>query len=115
MSAPPGPGRTVTCVCGCGRTGRHYGRGLVMACWNREQRNRNLDRYPRTTPEPTPRPMRLVSESVAGRVADYAELRSWGVSLHEAAARLGVTSRTAHRYESHLRATTTAQEEATAA
>ena len=36
-------------------------------------------------------------------VEDFAELRSWGVSVDEAAARLGVTPRTATRYAASLR------------
>jgi hypothetical protein len=37
------------------------------------------------------------------RVEDYAELRSWGLTRPEAAARLGVTLRTADRYDAELR------------
>jgi hypothetical protein len=38
-----------------------------------------------------------------GRIEDYAELRSWGLSRREAAARLGVTLRTLDRYDADLR------------
>ena len=38
-----------------------------------------------------------------GRVEDYAELRSWGLTRQESAARLGVTIRSALRYEARLR------------
>ena len=37
-----------------------------------------------------------------GRIEDYADLRSWGLTLAEAALRLGVTKRTAQRYEARL-------------
>jgi hypothetical protein len=36
---------------------------------------------------------------VEGRREDYADLRAWGISVEEAAARLGVHVRTAWRYE----------------
>ena len=38
-----------------------------------------------------------------GRIEDYAELRAWGETLEHAAERLGVTARTAQRYEAALR------------
>lgn len=38
----------------------------------------------------------------AGRLEDYAELRSMDHSIAEAALRLGVTKRTAERYEAAL-------------
>ena len=38
-----------------------------------------------------------------GRVEDYTELRSWGLTRQEAAARLGVTIRSVLRYEARLR------------
>ena len=105
----------ITCGCGCGRRGRHQGRRLVEACWIRAKRAGTLDRYPRVTPIPQSRPMRLVATSVQGRLEDYVEMtRDWGLSKAHAADRLGITLRTATRYESHLRATTP-QEESTAA
>lgn len=47
--------------------------------------------------------VQLVGSSSHGRVEDYAELRSWGRTRREAAARLGVTIRSALRYEARLR------------
>ncbi len=37
------------------------------------------------------------------RMEDYAELRWWGLTQAQAAARLGVSERTAQRYEAELR------------
>lgn len=39
----------------------------------------------------------------AGRVEDYAELRSWGLTRQQAADRLGVCLKTAERYDADLR------------
>ena len=39
----------------------------------------------------------------AARLEDYAELRSWGEPMENAAERLGVSFRTAQRYEAALR------------
>jgi hypothetical protein len=38
-----------------------------------------------------------------GRVEDYADLRSWGLTREQAAVRLGVTMRTVLRYDAALR------------
>jgi hypothetical protein len=46
---------------------------------------------------------RAYSAQRAGRIEDYAELRSWGLTRQEAAARLGVTLRTLDRYDADLR------------
>ncbi len=43
------------------------------------------------------------AERKNARVEDYAELRWWGLTQVEAAARLGVCERTAQRYEAGLR------------
>jgi hypothetical protein len=40
----------------------------------------------------------------AGRIEDYQELRSWGLTRREAAERLGVTLRTVDRYDADLKA-----------
>jgi hypothetical protein len=53
---------------------------------------------------PTPRARQRVGSSSAGRVESYAELRSWGLSRAEAAARIGVTRRTVERYEARMAA-----------
>lgn len=39
------------------------------------------------------------SRILVARTEDYAELRSWGVSAADAAVRVGVSPRTARRYE----------------
>lgn len=111
---PRHPGRIVTCACGCGRVDRHKGRGLISACWNRERYHGRIDDWP-PTKQPATHRMKLRADTVRGRLEDYLELRSWGVDDDEAAARLGVTTRTLTRYKAHLRATGAIQEESTAA
>lgn len=106
---PRHPGRIITCAC-CGRTGRHKGRGLIGACWDREKYHGRLTDWP-LTQAPVNRPMALAAGTVRGRFEDYLELRAWGATVPEAARRLGVSERTITRYNSHLRA----QEESTAA
>lgn len=46
---------------------------------------------------------RAYSAIRAARLEDYAELRSWGLRREQAAARLGVSVRTAERYDAELR------------
>jgi hypothetical protein len=41
---------------------------------------------------------------VAGRIEDYAELRGRGLTVAQAAERLGISDRTGTRYEARLRA-----------
>lgn len=57
--------------------------------------------YPESGP-PAER-VQVVGRSAAGRLEDYAELRSWGLTLAEAATRMQVTRRTVQRYEAALR------------
>lgn len=97
-------GPVITCACGCGRRRPHHSRGLVERCWKRHKYNNTIDLFPRTMPVPPPRPMRLISPRVAGRIEDYVELRSWGLSRAEARERVGVTDRTVSRWHTHLRA-----------
>jgi hypothetical protein len=100
----------LTCACGCERTGAHEARGLLPGCYTRAFRAGRLDDYP-------PHPMSLDRRRVAaarmvqgkqaardGRLEDYIELRSWGLSRREAAARVGVTLRTTVRWHHRLRA-----------
>ena len=46
---------------------------------------------------------RAYSAKRAGRVEDYAELRSWGLTRREAGARLGLSLRTLDRYDAELK------------
>lgn len=54
-------------------------------------------------PEDGPPPPGTRGNSCEGRVEDYTELKSWGLTRQQAAARLGVTLRTIVRYEHRLR------------
>ncbi|OLT27766.1 hypothetical protein BJF83_17435 [Nocardiopsis sp. CNR-923] len=97
--------RTITCACGCGRVGRHHGRGLLASCWRREHRHGTLNGWPRTARPARDQLMRLADENIRGRIDDYIELREdHHVPLAEAAARLRVSTRTVTRWHSHLRA-----------
>ncbi|WP_289009372.1 hypothetical protein [uncultured Thermomonospora sp.] len=82
----PGPIR----VCAeCGREREHEAHGLCRTCYTRWRRRAALaaGRVPR----------------IAARVQDYAEVRSLGETRETACARLGISVRTAVRYEGLLR------------
>jgi hypothetical protein len=86
------PRRSIRCGC-CGTLGRHWAHGWVTACYDRWLRAGKPEGGP---PPPWSRPY--------GRREDYAELtREQGFTLYQAAERLGVSSRTAWRYERLLR------------
>ena len=72
-------------VCPCGR---------AWSCW--------WDMGAAGSPAPAPPSGHRISTR-AELMHDFAELRSWGLSVDEAAARLGVTPRTATRYAASLR------------
>jgi hypothetical protein len=75
----------------CGNTGGHRGYGWCTACYFR------WDRAGRPDAGPPPRRN--------GRYEEYAELtRDQHYTLRNAAARMGVSTRTAERYEARLRA-----------
>ncbi len=63
-------------------------------------------------PEGGPRPSRQrATGSFADRLEDYAELRSWGVSVAEAAGRVGISLRTAEEnYEPAVQETAARRE-----
>lgn len=82
--------RVCPAVLGARREGRAY--GLCRNCWVRWQ----SAGFPEDGPQPPERPWGRV---VAARLEDYADLRSWGVSVADAAGRSGVSLRTAQRYE----------------
>ena len=68
--------------------------GRTWSCW--------WDAASAAWPSPAPPSGHRISTR-AELVEDFAELRSWGLSVDEAAARLGVTPRTATRYAASLR------------
>lgn len=82
----------------CGRVRPHGGLGLCEGCYS----------YARRPYVPTgagmggPGVLRDTS-AVAGRLQDYAEIRSRHYTIGQAAARLGISIRTADRYEARLR------------
>lgn len=83
----------VLCVC-CGGLGRHSGRRLCKTCYSRHHLARTLDRHP----------VLGYALPKLWRVESYAELRGRGLSVRDAAERLGVSDRTGTRYEVQLKA-----------
>jgi hypothetical protein len=73
----------------CGRFMPIDARGLCSACWTRNSDNGTLGEF---------------GYVKADRLADFAEMRGLGVAVPAAAARLGVSERTAWRYEAELKA-----------
>ena len=57
-----------------------------------------------TTAQAAENGRRALSAQAAGRLEDYQELRSWGLTRRQAAARLGICLKTTDRYEAKLRA-----------
>jgi hypothetical protein len=76
---------------GCER--RRFTRGLCHTCYYAARAAGTLP-PPLLSNSPT-------QQDAAGRREDYADLRGWGLSVNQAAERLGVCLRTAERYESH--------------
>lgn len=72
----------------CGRVRPLLGRGLCNPCRWMSRRNGTILDY---------------GYVKADRVADYARLRGLGYELEDAAVRVGVSKRTAERYEAQLR------------
>lgn len=84
----------------------HGGRGYCARCYKRWGDHG----YPAAGPPPPGRAgLHAGSErSAAGRREDYAELRQLhGLTVLEAAVRLGIVRRTAYRYEAAIRAAAT--------
>lgn len=75
--------------CSCERVLPVPRRGLCSRCYDRHLRYGTLDGF---------------GYMKADRMADYARLRAGGADVPTAAARLGVTARTAWRYEGELAA-----------
>lgn len=98
--------RIITCK-HCGDTKRHGAYGWCHACYTRWDRaGRPEDGPPQKTS-----PLAVLelawqahSERRKGRLEDYQDLRSWGLTVERAARRLGLSERTAWRYEAALRA-----------
>ena len=88
--APPREAAPPECRCGCGRPAACRRCKLTRACYQRWRRHGWPDDVP------PPRAAR------AGRIEDYLELRSQGLTRTQAAERLGVTRRTIERYEHDL-------------
>jgi hypothetical protein len=87
---------TQLCVCGCNRPavarpGKPATRGFRYSC------------YRRWLAQGKPEELRPPRDWRRGRLESYAELRGWGQTIQQAADRLGVTYRTATRYEAELR------------
>lgn len=101
---------TITCACGCGRTGPHEARGLTKVCYARARRRGVLHRYPLWSASQAFRDRRAASIRRAhrthrdARIEDYVHLRETGETRHAAESRLGVTHRTTTRWHSTLRA-----------
>jgi hypothetical protein len=75
------------CAC-CGQRRVVKRRGLCRACEKRHERAGTIADWGWTKAE---------------RLAEYRQARAGGLSPHQAAARVGVTRRTAWRYEAALR------------
>lgn len=95
--------RAVRCTC-CTRFGPHKAFGWCVACYQR------WDRAGRPDTGPPLRPRDPIAAAEAGRraakaarIEDYLELRSWGETREQAAARLGVCEETTRRYDRALR------------
>lgn len=85
------------CCC-CGERPRRYSNGWCKPCWNR------WDYAGRLGPGPPPRR--------CGRWDEYAELtREMGHSLRQAAERMGISVRTAWRYEARISSNATTEQD----
>lgn len=100
--------RTVKCAC-CTRSAGHKAFGWCDACYQRWR----IAGRPDTGPPPPPQdPIAAAAAgrraAKAARIEDYLELRSWGETREQAAARLGVCEETTRRYDRALRERVTA-------
>jgi hypothetical protein len=80
-------------------------RGLCRACYSRWRRAGHPDEVPGPVSgaERAERARQSVREAMRACVADYAELRSWGVGREEAARRAGISVRRSYDYDARLR------------
>lgn len=88
VTRPSGERYPVAECARCGLQKPVRGRGLCFGCRSRSVRDGTISEYGYTR---------------ADRLADYVKLRRGGLGPARAAARIGVTERTAHRYEAALR------------
>ena len=84
------------CRCGCGRPAARHRLGLAKACHERFRYHGRPESF-------GPPSGRGNDGRRAEREEDYAELRSWGVPLEEAARRVGISERTAGNLERRYR------------
>ncbi|MER5420379.1 hypothetical protein [Streptosporangium roseum] len=95
--------RVDECAC-CGAEGPIHARGLISRCYHRHSLAGTLDRFPAVSEEERVQAAtRAWQRRRDDRLEDYAEMRSWGETREQAAARLGVTEQTAQQYERMLR------------
>lgn len=93
--------RIVRCA-SCDHFGQHGAFEWCSACYQRwKKAGRPSDGPPKALPrqEAAARARAAYQAAAQGRREDYQELRSWGETREQAAARLGVTERTTWRYE----------------
>lgn len=83
----------ITCMC-CQQDGPHGGRGLRRGCYEMHRDAGTLSRFP----------IRGEQFPTRWRREEYATLRASNISPHRAAELLGISLRTAERYEARLRA-----------
>lgn len=96
-------GAIITCIC-CRKRGRHNGRNLIEACYQRNWKHRTLDRYPRTlTPAMPEPPISVHGRRMYARYLELAALRP-KPSVARIAFELGVSERQVWRYAAIHRA-----------
>lgn len=90
----------------CGETRRHGSFEMCQTCYVRWDRAGRPDTGP-PPPQGTEAARAAAREANTaarrGRIEDYQDLRSWGLTREAAAQRLGVTVRTAWDYEASLK------------
>jgi hypothetical protein len=96
----PSPRRTITCV-SCCRRAKNWSRGRCAAC---AKAAAYAAANSRGQAGPHGRGVPKGAVVVSGRIEDYAELtREQYYTLENAAARMGISVRTAQRYEARVR------------
>ena len=99
------PHRNKVPCANCPRVDVNNGRGLCRRCYTRSYRAG----HPATVPPPideatrNARAQQAIAERRQARIEDYTELRDWGLSVRDAAARVGVTYGTGLQYEAARR------------